>query len=517
MSKANAWIALFLLLVLAAWSHYLPGEYNDDAAYIGLARSLSLGRPYLQEWSPGLSAQTRFPPGFPLLLTPAQWLAPHNYDLCRAIVCLCAAGAMYLLIGYSRWLGIPVLVGSNYLWLHSSSAVLSEQPFLLALLLYFRAVERRQTLRSSVFLGLGLGLLCALRTIGMMLIPATLLFHLGKKTLHRTGFLLGAVLSAGPLIIPGILTGYGGELNKSPNLLSNLLDNLGVLPASLGWMLLINVYDLPSVIPRWLGLLPLSLALLGLWRLRQSSFSFAWVTCCLSLLLVWPYQMPRLLLPLVPFLHIGLWHQLGRRNWLCGALIFLNLGFSCWHIWRLPSHYDDPEVLRAVRALPAGSSIAASQTSLWLATDVPSLHLDPWVGLEWTWLSSLAEHNVRLIILNRQDTRTAESFNRRSHLYHQAFSSSEWIVYRFQPPPDWQQALKWQKLARTALSLQNPDKAVLFFQSALQLAPYDHSIASGLASALVASGQKENARRLLQQIFRSDPDCFEARLASRFL
>lgn len=516
------WPLIFLALVAASWNIYLVGEFNDDVAYLSLARSLSQGHAYLSESSPGAPAHQRFPPGLPILLTPAQWLAPHNYTLCRLVVVACSALSMVLLAGYSGGLAIPILVGAHAGWLNNSSSVLSEQPFMVGLLLYLRAVEQQWTRRRAFFLGLGLGLVCMLRTVAVVLVPVTLLFHWRTGRRHFAPFLLGVALSAGPLLTRSLLTGYDGELDKSRDLLANILENLQVLPGRLGWMLLLSPDPLPGL-PNWLGLIPLALAAAGLWKMRHQSCAPGWVAFCFALLLAWPYPFTRLLLPLVPFLLMGLRRQLGPIRWLWALLVAVNLVQSAWEIRQHPARVSDPGVIERIRALPPGSAISSSEMIWWLDTDVPCVASEPAQSLtmEWEWLDRLREGRVRLVVLYRkgrpEEQRIVDSFQRRPRFYRLEYTCSQAVVYSFQPPPDWSRSHTYQAIARRLLLWHRPELAVAVFQKALQAAPYDFSAASGLAYALVASGQTAAARPLLDQLRRLDPDCGEAERLLRFL
>lgn len=511
-----------MVLVAASWNIYLVGEFNDDVAYISLGRSLSQGHAYLSESSPGAPAHQRFPPGLPILLTPAQWLAPHNYALCRLVVVACSALSMVLLAGYTGGLAIPVLVGVHAYWLNNSSSVLSEQPFMVGLLLYLRAAEKPLTARRSFFLGLSLGLVCILRTVAIVLVPATLLFHWRAGRRHFAPFLLGVALSAGPLLGRSLLTGYDGELDKNRDLLANFLANAQDLPGRLGWMLVLSPDPLPGL-PNWLGLIPLALAAAGLWKMRRHSCAPGWVAFCFALLLIWPYPFTRLMLPLVPFLYMGLHRQIGSPAWLWGVLVVGNLAQSGWEIRQHPTRLNDPGVLRCIRALPPGCTVSSSEMIWWLETDVPCLSSEPAQALdtEWDWLDRLWGGGVRLIVLYQkgrpEEQRIVDSFGRRPQFYRLVYACPQAAVFTFQPPPGWRRSHTRQQLARELLKAHRPDLAVVMFQKALQAAPYDFSAASGLAYALVSSNQIGTAKQLLSEIRRQDPDCGEAERVLRFL
>lgn len=532
---ARLWPVLFVALVLASWNTYTPGDSNDDTSYIALARALARGLGYVSLAEAGAGAHQRFPPGFPMLMAPLQWLAPENYALLRLQVAAFSVLAALLLFRYNQRLGlwrwIPLLTLFNPFWLFSCTQVMSEQPFLAGLLAYFFALDhslRNESPRNSrwFYLGMGLGLLCALRSIAIVLIPVVAFLLLRQP---RRVLLLGAgvALTAGPWLLRSILTGYDNEYAVTRDVWQTLLQNLTYFPTWAGWLLLTGPRWVPPWLPLWVGLLPFGLSVWGLWKLRRPLL-LGWVVMGLALLLVWPYQHPRLLLPFLPFLQMGLWHQLGVGHrplvrCLFGILLAGNLVWSvCDGVTAIPRHKDAGAVAM-IRALPAGSVTSTRDQSWWLWTGSPVSMVQQLQSLEreWRWLDSLLSNGVRLIVVEDLASPDSQallrSWSRRGWLYRQVYASPEALVFAFQPDAGWRASARWQALARTALQMKKPEWAVPLFQKALRSAPYDISAASGLAYALASQGQTQQAAQLVRSILSNDPDCGEALMVQGFL
>jgi hypothetical protein len=121
--QTAAWCALLLLvslLSLRGWGTLQVGVYQDDAAYVVLARSLAFADAYGSMNVPGTPAPTRYPFGFPLVLTPLVGWFPHE-PLAATLASLAATLISISLLYWgwpwfspatSRWWGLGV--GSLY-------------------------------------------------------------------------------------------------------------------------------------------------------------------------------------------------------------------------------------------------------------------------------------------------------------------------------------------------------------------------------------------------------------------
>mgnify|MGYP003584431493 CR=1 FL=1 len=548
MSQAlRFWPVLFLLLALSSWNTYSPGDTNDDTSYLALARSLSQGQAYLDLAFAGHPPHQRFPPGYPLLLVPLQWLAPQNYSLCRlegVVFSLLAAWAMMV---YARrlaeqvpgvWGWAPLLALFNPFWVFHTTQIMSEQPFLLGLfgcLWAWDALVQKERPSTRIFFyaGLTLGLLCLVRVVALFLVAVMALQALWRWRWYGlrlvSWLLLGVALTAGPCLLRALLTGYDSQADTAltdPWL--TLRENVQYFPSTAGILLLTGFRWVPQWLPAWWGLFPFGLGLCGLWRMRCRPLLLGWVLAGMAMLLEWPYTHPRLLLPFLPFLQLGLWFQLGavRRPlvrkffWL---LVLANLVWSLIDGYQAVPVRKDPGVLAILRSLSPATVISARDQSWWLWTGLPVNPVQQMQALdrEWTWLQDLNEHQVALIVVERLQEADSQSLlghlRRRGWLYQELSSTPVASVYRFQPDATWLESFRWQRLARSALGLRRFDWATLLFQKALKVEPYDLSAASGLAYSLAAQGRTQEAAKLVQAILKVDPECGEALRVQGFL
>ena len=111
-ARSLAVIAAVAATWLTAWSmprDFRVGNYVDDAHYAVLAKSLRTGQGYRTLNLPGQPPETKYPPGFPLLLAsgwdPARTDA-ENLDRLRSVnlwLVGAVAAALTLLGTQSRW------------------------------------------------------------------------------------------------------------------------------------------------------------------------------------------------------------------------------------------------------------------------------------------------------------------------------------------------------------------------------------------------------------------------------
>lgn len=535
------WPLLFLLLAFGSWNTYTPGGTNDDTSYLALSRSLSQGQAYLDLAIAGHPPHQRFPPGYPLLLLPLRLIWPYNYDVCRILGVGFSVVAAWAMMTYARrlaeelpgvWRWAPLLTLCNPFWLFHTTMIMSEQPFLVGLfaILWFwdRQVRvEKPTVRTFFYLGLALGLLTILRVVAVCLVAALGLHALWRwrwRCLRLAPALAtGFALTAGPCLLRAVLTGYD---NQAAGVVSHpgltLLQSLRVFPSTAGLLMLTGFRWIPDALPLWLGLLPFGLGLYGLWRLRARPLLLGWVLAGFGMLMGWPFtQHPRLLLPFLPFLQIGLWVQLGavRRPAVRLAfwvLVLANVVASVVDGWQAVPLVKDDGILALLRSQKPGTVISARDQSWWLSTELPINPVQQMqaVEREWTWLEDLSDHRVSLVVvegLHETDSQILQRhFQRRGQLYKEVLRGPDAVVFRFQPDAAWRQSFRWQRLARSALSMGRFDWATHLFERAVQADPHEISAASGLAYALAAQGQTQRAGQLATAVLGADPECGEA-------
>lgn len=104
---------LILILVLCASAYLLcfnslqVGQHVDDASYVMLAQSLLSGRGYTQIAYPGAPPDLRYPPLLPLLIVPFLWLTHGALWATRLPALLAALGAIPVLYLLLRELRVP--------------------------------------------------------------------------------------------------------------------------------------------------------------------------------------------------------------------------------------------------------------------------------------------------------------------------------------------------------------------------------------------------------------------------
>lgn len=216
--RRAAWaFVLALVLLGAAYLACLDevaGLFVDDAWYVVLAQALASGHGFTITSAPIPDVQPFYPPGFPALLALVFLVAPDfpaNVVVLKAVSVVALLGAAVLarhyflrLRGESPWLasGLALLVVANgFLHFLLTSAVLSEGFFLCVQMAAIVAVERVVGTARSGPRALGDVVLAAalvvatglVRSIGMVLAPATLLYVLWRAGLRKAVLVAAAI------------------------------------------------------------------------------------------------------------------------------------------------------------------------------------------------------------------------------------------------------------------------------------------------------------------------------------
>lgn len=178
--EPGAWVlvvaaALYALLVVPHWK-----PTWDSAIYITLAKSLAHGGGYTYMGY----AETKYPPGFPLMLTPIVGLFGENFLLMRALIASCAVGSVgiaYLLYRRVATGGVAVAVALSaafsYALAFEATRILSDLPFMLLSLGALYAAERYRDSDERRWFGWTVGLILAawsVRSVGFTLLLAFL-------------------------------------------------------------------------------------------------------------------------------------------------------------------------------------------------------------------------------------------------------------------------------------------------------------------------------------------------------
>jgi hypothetical protein len=466
---------IFLLQLLwlpFVWNQYLVGQFNDDASYLALARSLALGYPYQDLFEIGAPAATRFPPGYPLALFPLQLLFPQQLWMARIFSLFCSLAVLHLLRKEDRH--TPWLLAANPFWVLASTFVMSESLFTLLTVLYLQSLPHAHSRRHWLFRGMSAALCYYVRNVGLALVPATLLWMRRRPLSQQAAYLLGFALAAGPHLL--LSSGYSSEFGA--------LHFNRHLPAQYGAVVL----GLPpgNLTPVYLGLF--LLALYGLARKPQHSLAAAWTLCYLLVMLVWPYSDPRFALPILPWLLLGLPKKLTAP--LVIALIGLNLQQEP------PAHYDLPLIPQSAR-LASTSMLPGLYQGIASYAQSPADALDK----EWEWDQGLLDQRIDTIWLPAPDRDLEPTFQAR---YTQLAPN----LFRIKLNP---RAILLHSAARHALQQERYTSAAWLFQQSLRHDPRKSSLHSGLATALAELHQPKEAEQAAQRALQLDPDNGEAK------
>jgi hypothetical protein len=178
---------LCIILAIEPWP---VGVFQDDGIYAVLAKSLATGEGYRFIQLPGAPNATHYPPGYPLLLAGLWKLYPEFPQ--NVTVFKFANAVLVGVAAYGTWTFAVTRVGMNRVPAAMATAlftacspivllsvmVLSEPLFLAAMLPALAAAERASDSgrpRDAVIAGLAGALLAMIRTLGALLIPATVL------------------------------------------------------------------------------------------------------------------------------------------------------------------------------------------------------------------------------------------------------------------------------------------------------------------------------------------------------
>ena len=340
-----AFAAFVLSMGLAIWEVFPPGIWHDDGVYVLLGRALAGGDGLRYVGIVGAPLAPKFPPLYPLFLSTVWTVTPsfpENAGFLGGVNLLILAVAGGLFLAYLRAaLGVPLPLAalvsllawmSPPLW-RVAMVPLSEPLFILILVLALWAGARMEKgaggLGVAIFLLAG-GLAFYTRSVGLAVLAGGVgALFLKKRIRAGIGVLLGALVVVLPWMlwsrwaaqtIPeslrDILGPYGGwlvsEMVRDPSAyVIYLFEN--------GRHLLARVLSLllPGVVgaPLWIGLILVPFLILGLREAgRRSLVLPISLLMGLLLLLVWPFQDIRLLVPFQPILVLGV--VLGFRAFL---------------------------------------------------------------------------------------------------------------------------------------------------------------------------------------------------------
>ncbi len=460
-------LAVAVLLGLFAMNDVPIGVFQDDGHYLILARALARGDGYRYLNLPGAPAGTHFPPGYPLLLMPLWWVSPRfpaNVALLKLLNVALLPVAAVAVRALARRVGglavtpatvVAVVSVATVPMLFLNGLLFSETAFVAAMCGALIAAERLAARadgaasRHALGVGLAIGALALLRTVGVALLPAVLAVLLWRRRWRDAALVLAAALV---LVLPWqvwtslqahqVPSAIGGGYGAYGPWLADAYRHGGVGFAwdvlrenARGFLMPLTLFGLVAAAP-WaqgaavLGLLTLTGA--GVWTLRRS----AAVTLCFfvpygALLLAWPYTPDRFLWPLWPVVLILLVVGTRALGWddampprvriaSRGAAGVLAALFVVWHVRTWPTRSWEGIARENARVGIAAAAVAAGLPADGLVASDQDAMVHLYAGrLAVPLLTLTAEERVR----PRTDDETAAQLAGVLDAYH-----PRWVV-----------------------------------------------------------------------------------------
>lgn len=344
--------ALALALGLSIWGWFPPGIWHDDGVYLLLGKALSDGHGLRYMGVAGAYPAPKFPPLFPGLLALLWSVAPAfpgNLILLSSANLLLLAVAAGVFVAYvTRIFRLPtpwVLGAAGLAWLSPAlwrvaMVPLSEPLFILFSLLALWAggrMEKGGGWGTRVLFVLAAMAAFYTRTMGgvLILVGSGALILRGRRKDGSMVLLVGALLAlpwlywswAAARHIPeplrDTLGPYGswlaGEISRAPGHYLSFLPANALHVVGRALSLLLPGFSGPTL---WLGALLLPVLFLGLWTLGRRSLLLPLTVVAYALvLLLWPFQDVRLMVPLLPLLFLGV--VVGFRVLFCSGVLTL--------------------------------------------------------------------------------------------------------------------------------------------------------------------------------------------------
>jgi hypothetical protein len=318
----------------ADWS--APPRF-DGAGYAVLARALQSGQGYRAIDHPDRPRHTHFPPGYPLVLAFAWWVAGQSATAAHVISTLFTLGAcLAAWAWFRRLMARPVALvlglalAVNWLWARTGSAILSEPLYMLLsqlTILAFLEAGQRKTIGAGTIIVLSVFLAACLLTrhvaIGLAL---AVLLDLSLRRRWSQALAIAALSAI--LVTPWLgwiaVVGSGGgtqasllvqgDLTLAQRVAYQLVFYVQRIPDQLSgpFVEVGTRYQQSAIIASFANLWAVlaTAVIVGGWALalRRPRRRLAGLVplCTLGILVVWPYtEAGRFLIPLIPNVLVG--------------------------------------------------------------------------------------------------------------------------------------------------------------------------------------------------------------------
>lgn len=516
------------------------GTYRDDSSYIASSLGIASGEGYARLYNVYGGFDSKYPPGYPLLLVPAQFVSPHNTALMRATTAAC--GLLLLVLLWRRFGEkgplIALLLALNFDWMQYHVEIMSEIPFALLLTAVLVVLEKRfQGQQEGRFDRVVLALLLALsfyvRSAGLFLFPAAFL-HLwrrgyGIKTVGLIGLYLAGFIA--PLIWVSRLAGYRDALPESSRLFEIALENTKIYLLYVPGMLTGNpaLFDQLRLAGGYQQLLAWLLVgtiflfwTAGLYRLLKAGRLA--IPCTLAIfwavLMAWPYQSSRFFTPVLPLLFLCLFKGLEqlfpetRRNAaITGTAILLiatqmvvsfqQVAAPGWHPpqayqW-LKEHSKD------------GDAVGTADPTVWLVTGNKTLVAPIHVALNVTdeWLDQLYLVGAEWVVCPDPEERSLIArlsyLPQHFQLVHVDPDGRTQIFRLVGDRKKFRESFGWVRQGKEFLRAGNKEAAAVAFEKALSIEPWLDTALLLRARLYLEQNQLQEGIEALETLLRYNP------------
>lgn len=328
------WIVITVILLVGwslGWWMRAPevGIGGDEATYVILSRSLTQGS-YRDEFLRGTPPHAKYPPGTALWIAGVRQLAGSSLDAIRAanllllgLTAVLLGDAVRRLIGPVGGVAGVALTALSAPLLDISGTVLSEPLFicLLVMALWAALVADETGLAGWIAASVAAGLAAFLtRTAGFTVVGGLVVWLVSRKRWQAAAI----ALLASALVIGGWVAYSAHTVAKTP-LSSTYLDNLRQLDAvgsgargglvaqmirnaKAYYQILFGLLGVPTVAGTWVDNLAWVAGLGACGAVGLAALVRRWtgvavhLVLAAGLLLLWPWPIDRLLVPLLPLL-----------------------------------------------------------------------------------------------------------------------------------------------------------------------------------------------------------------------
>lgn len=316
-----AGIAVFIILSAFCVNDFLS-DAGDNAQYMILGKSLITGHGYREINDPLEPVHTKLPPMFPVMLAPLMGTVGYNIIAAKILVIACAVVAfifLYLLLKEYVSPGTAALITFSVIFsfeiFHWTTEVMSEIPFLMFSIMALYFYKKEKLWQMCLFIALA----SLTRTTGLVLIPA-----IGLALVLRKEF-RAAITMAFFSALPSLAWFFRNSVYPNADSYINYVLYIdpankayGMLPISAivsrimnnTWnylqesaMFVSHYRDLFATYG-WLAILVMGITVVGLvfYMLRNKDPLPYYVICFYGLMIAWPWETIRFIVPLAPFI-----------------------------------------------------------------------------------------------------------------------------------------------------------------------------------------------------------------------